>query len=128
MPPAVLLYADKAAIFDLNIGGTHQLLTTPEPVLPGRRELTFVMQRKPKDNSVVGRASLWVDGIEVWLHADQYFNNDFWSGLDIGFDHWHHRGRLRAFAFTGKLRKVTVDLGADKVDHDGVGRAEMARE
>ncbi|MGB0998163.1 MAG: arylsulfatase [Pseudomonadales bacterium] len=43
------LYMDKGhLVHDLNIGGTHQLLTTPEPVLPGRRELTFVMQRKPK--------------------------------------------------------------------------------
>ena len=81
------LYMDKGhLVHDLNIGGTHQLLTTTEPVLPGRRELTFVMQRKPKDNSVVGRASL-VDGIEAaQLHTDSIFNNDSWSGLDIGFD------------------------------------------
>ena len=128
------LYMDKGhLVHDLNIGGTHQLLTTPEPVLPGRRELTFVMQRKPKeDNSVVGRASLWVDGIEVaQLHTDSIFNLMIsWSGLDIGFDRGTTVGDYASpFAFTGKLRKVTVDLGDDQeLDHDGVGRAEMARE
>ena len=128
------LYMDKGhLVHDLNIGGTHQLLTTPEPVLPGRRELTFVMQRQPKeDNSVVGRASLWVDGIEVaQLHTDSIFNLMIsWSGLDIGFDRGTTVGDYASpFAFTGKLRKVTVDLGDDQeLDHDGVGRAEMARE
>ena len=39
------LYMDNGhLVHDLNIGGTHQLLTSPEPVLPGRRELAFVMQ------------------------------------------------------------------------------------
>lgn len=128
------LYMDKGhLVHDLNIGGTHQLLTTPEPVLPGRRELTFVMQRQPQDdNSVVGRASLWVDGIEVaQLHTDSIFNLMIsWSGLDIGFDRGTTVGDYASpFAFTGKLRKVTVDLGDDQeLDHDGVGRAEMARE
>ena len=33
------------------------------------------------------------------------------------------------FTFSGKLHKVTVDLGDDQeLDHDGAGRAEMARE
>ena len=91
------------------------------------------MQRKPKeDNSVVGRASLWVDGIEVaQLHTDSIFNLMIsWSGLDIGFDRGTTVGDYASpFAFTGKLRKVTVDLGDDQeLDHDGVGRAEMARE
>jgi arylsulfatase A-like enzyme len=128
------LYMDNGhLVHDLNIGGTHQLLTTPEPVLPGRRELTFVMQRQPQDdNSVVGRASLWVDGIEVaQLHTDSIFNLMIsWSGLDIGFDRGTTVGDYASpFAFTGKLHKVTVDLGDDQeLDHDGVGRAEMARE
>ena len=128
------LYMDNGhLVHDLNIGGTHQLLTSPEPVLPGRRELAFVMQRQPKDdNSVIGRASLRVDDVEV---AELSTNSIFtlmisWSGLDIGFDRGTTVGNYASpFTFSGKLHKVTVDLSDDQeLDHDGVGRAEMARE
>lgn len=128
------LYMDNGhLVHDLNIGGTHQLLTSPKPVLPGRRELAFVMQRQPQDdNSVIGRASLRVDDVEV---AELSTNSIFtlmisWSGLDIGFDRGTTVGNYASpFTFSGKLRKVTVDLSDDQeLDHDGVGRAEMARE
>ena len=128
------LYMDNGhLVHDLNIGGTHQLLTSPKPVLPGRRELAFVMQRQPQDdNSVIGRASLRVDDVEV---AELSTNSIFtlmisWSGLDIGFDRGTTVGNYASpFTFSGKLRKVTVDLSDDQeLDHDGVGRTEMARE
>ena len=128
------LYMDNGhLVHDLNIGGTHQLLTSPEPVLPGRRELAFVMQREPQDdNSVIGRASLRVDDVEV---AELSTNSIFtlmvsWSGLDIGFDRGTTVGNYASpFTFSGKLHKVTVDLSDDQeLDHAGVGRAEMARE
>ena len=128
------LYMDNGhLVHDLNIGGTHQLLTSPKPVLPGRRELAFVMQRQPQDdNSVIGRASLRVDDVEV---AELSTNSIFtlmisWSGLDIGFDRGTTVGNYASpFTFSGKLHKVTVDLSDDQeLDHDGAGRAEMARE
>ena len=128
------LYMDNGhLVHDLNIGGTHQLLTSPEPVLPGRRELAFVMQREPQDdNSVIGRASLRVDDVEV---AELSTNSIFtlmvsWSGLDIGFDRGTTVGNYASpFTFSGRLHKVTVDLSDDQeLDHAGVGRAEMARE
>ena len=128
------LYMDNGhLVHDLNIGGTHQLLTSPKPVLPGRRELAFVMQRQPQDdNSVIGRASLRVDDVEV---AELSTNSIFtlmisWSGLDIGFDRGTTVGNYASpFTFSGKLHKVNVDLSDDQeLDHDGVGRAEMARE
>ncbi len=128
------LYMDNGhLVHDLNIGGTHQLLTSPKPVLPGRRELAFVMQRQPQDdNSVIGRASLRVDDVEV---AELSTNSIFtlmisWSGLDIGFDRGSTVGNYASpFTFSGKLHKVTVDLSDDQeLDHDGAGRAEMARE
>ncbi|MEC8349118.1 MAG: arylsulfatase [Pseudomonadota bacterium] len=128
------LYMDNGhLVHDLNIGGIHQLLTSPEPVLPGRRELAFVMQRQPQDdNTVTGRASLRVDDVEV---AELSTNSIFtlmisWSGLDIGFDRGTTVGNYASpFTFSGKLHKVTVDLSDDQeLDHDGVGRAEMARE
>ena len=128
------LYMDNGhLVHDLNIGGTHQLLTSPKPLLPGRRELAFVMQRQPQDdNSVIGRASLRVDDVEV---AELSTNSIFtlmisWSGLDIGFDRGTTVGNYASpFTFSGKLHKVTVDLSDDQeLDHDGVGRAEMARE
>ena len=128
------LYMDNGhLVHDLNIGGTHQLLTSPKPVLPGRRELAFVMQRQPQDdNSVIGRASLRVDDVEVAeLSTTSIFTLMIsWSGLDIGFDRGTTVGNYASpFTFSGKLHKVTVDLSDDQeLDHDGVGRAEMARE
>ena len=53
-----------------------------------------------------------------------------WSGLDIGRD----RGSpvsdyVAPFAFTGKLSRVTVVMHDDqKLDGEGVGKAEMARQ
>ncbi|MEC7613510.1 MAG: arylsulfatase [Pseudomonadota bacterium] len=128
------LYMDNGhLVHDLNIGGTHQLLTSPEPVLPGRRELAFVMQRQPQDdNTVIGRASLRVDDVEVAvLSTNSIFTLMIsWSGLDIGFDRGTTVGNYASpFTFSGKLHKVTVDLSDDQeLDHDGAGRAEMARE
>jgi arylsulfatase len=53
-----------------------------------------------------------------------------WSGLDVGFDRGTTVGNYTSpFTFNGKLRRVTVDLKDDQeLDHDGAGRAEMARE
>jgi hypothetical protein len=53
-----------------------------------------------------------------------------WSGLDIGRDRGSPVSHYDApFEFTGKLLKVTVAMHDDqKLDGDGVGKAEMARQ
>ena len=120
-------------VHDLNIGGSHQVLTSPQPISPGPHKLTFAMQRQRQaDGEVVGTASLSVDGEQVAeLRTNSIFNLMIsWSGLDVGFDRGTTVGAYASpFTFTGKLRKVTVDLGDDQdLDHGAAGRAEMARE
>jgi arylsulfatase len=53
-----------------------------------------------------------------------------WSGLDIGRDRSSPVSHYEApFEFTGRLLRVTVAMHNDqKLDGDGVGAAEMARQ
>ena len=53
-----------------------------------------------------------------------------WSGLDIGRDRGSPVSHYNApFEFTGRLLQVTVAMHDDqKLDGDGVGNAEMARQ
>ena len=53
-----------------------------------------------------------------------------WSGLDIGRDRGSPVSHYEApFEFTGRLLRVTVAMHNDqKLDGDGVGNAEMARQ
>ena len=53
-----------------------------------------------------------------------------WSGLDIGRDRGSPVSHYTApFEFTGKLLRVTVVMHDDqKLDSDGVGNAQMARQ
>src|ERR1700730_13709206 len=53
-----------------------------------------------------------------------------WSGLDIGRDRGSPVSRYDApFEFTGRLLRVTVAMHNDqKLDGEGVGNAEMARQ
>ena len=53
-----------------------------------------------------------------------------WSGLDIGRDRGSPVSHYEApFEFTGRLLRVTVTMHDDqKLDGDGVGTAEMARQ
>ena len=53
-----------------------------------------------------------------------------WSGLDIGRDRGSAVSHYVApFEFTGRLSRVTVVMHDDqKLDGEGVGKAEMARQ
>lgn len=127
-------YMEKGhLVHDLNVGGQHQLVISPEVIEPGHHELQFRMQRYVSDSGgTKGVASMWVDAVEVArMETDRIFWLMIsWSGLDVGFDRGTAVGNYASpYPFTGKLLKVTVDLDVDQeLDHDGVGRIEMARE
>ena len=135
-----LFVRDGYLVHDLNIGGTHQLVTSDRPVpIGGAHTLGFRMIRSPGDGPFPhGAGTLLIDGEPAGtMETDQIF----WmlisfSGLDIGLDRgttvadYDGSGRhLGPFAFTGTLVKVVVDLTADQhVDHDAASEAQLARE
>lgn len=125
------LYIDGSGhlVHDLNIGGSHQLVRSPHPVPEGATKLGFHMRRHGGGG---GTGSLSIDGQAV---AEMTTPNIFalmisWSGLDIGLDRGSPVSAYATpFEFSGRLLRVDVDLAPDQdVDHDGAGRAEMARE
>lgn len=127
-------------VHDLNIGGTHQLVTSDRDIPMGRAcTLGFEMQREPGDGPFpTGTGTLLIDGEPAGsMTTEQIFWLMIsWSGLDIGFDRgttvadYDDTGRfVGPFEFTGTLTKVEVDLAPDQtVDHDAAGATEMARE
>lgn len=125
------LFLDEAGhlVHDLNIGGSHQLVKSPAPVPAGASKFSFNLIRGDDQH---GTGELCIDNQVV---ATFETRNIFalmvsWSGLDIGLD----RGTAVSFyeapyAFTGTLRRVTVDLIDDQtLDAEGASRAEMMRE
>ncbi|MEL7157364.1 MAG: arylsulfatase, partial [Actinomycetota bacterium] len=135
-----LFVRDGHLVHDLNIGGTHQLVTSDQPIPTGRAcTLGFTMTRSPGEGPFpTGTGTLLIDGEPAGtMTTDQIFWLMIsWSGLDVGFDRgttvadYDGTGRhLGPFAFTGTLHKVAVDLDVDQeVDHDAAGAAELARE
>ena len=134
-----LFVRDGHLVHDLNIGGTHQIVSSDSPISVGATELTFRMQRSPGDGPFPhGGGTLLIDGLEVGrMETEQIFWLMIsWSGLDIGLDRgttvadYDHSGRhLGPFTYTGALVEVTVDLDDDQqVDHDAAGDTELARE
>ncbi len=135
-----LFVRDGHLVHDLNIGGTHQLVTSDRPIpAGGAHTLGFRMVRSPGEGPFPhGAGTLLIDGEPAGsMETDQIF----WllisfSGLDIGLDRgttvadYDLTGRhLGPFEFTGRLIKVTIDLAHDQdVDHDAAGTAQLARE
>ena len=121
---------DGYLVHDLNIGGSHQIVRSPDPVPEGSEKLGFQMARSATGTRGVG--SLLINGDVVASHETDniFFLMISWSGLDIGLD----RGTGVSYystpnVFTGDLIKVTIDLADDQIlDGDGIGRAEMMRE
>ncbi len=130
---------DGHLVHDLNIGGTHQVVTSEVPIRIGATELAFRMQRSDGDGPFPhGVGTLHVDSVEVGrMETEQIFWLMIsWSGLDIGLDRgttvadYDNSGRhIGPYSYTGSLIDVTVDLDDDQdVDHDAAGDAELARE
>jgi len=121
---------DGYLVHDLNIGGSHQIIRSPDPVPEGSENLGFHMARSSTGTTGVG--SLVIDGEVVATHETEniFFLMISWSGLDIGLDRGTGVSNYQTpNIFTGELIKVTIDLSDDQIlDGDGMGRAEMMRE
>jgi arylsulfatase A-like enzyme len=124
-----LFVRDGHLVHDLNIGGTHQIVVSTEPVPRGRA--CSLGMRLDCDGDA-GTATLLIDGREVGRAATKgtFRLMISWSGLDIGLD----RGTTVSdyaspFEFTGHLVKVEVLLHPDQdLDHDAAGQVVLARE
>ena len=134
-----LFVRDGRLVHDLNIGGTHQLVTSETPIPIGATELGFRMERSAGSGPFPhGTGTLLVDGVDVGrMDTDQIFWLMIsWSGLDIGLDRgttvadYDGTGRhVGPFSFTGHLVDVIIELEDDQdVDHDAAGDAELGRE
>jgi hypothetical protein len=94
----------------------------------------LVRKEPPAKGSRTGLTAytLLIDGEPAGSIQTQLAFNNFisWSGLDIGRDRSSPVSHYEApFEFTGQLLKVTVDMHEDqKLDGEGVGTAEMARQ
>ncbi|WP_119419852.1 arylsulfatase [Desertibaculum subflavum] len=123
-----LYLRDGRLAHDMNIGGKHVTVVSDRKVEAGDRRLGFRMR------NVKGRriGTLLIDGVAAGtVESEIGFNMLIsWSGLDIGLDRGSPVADYPApFAFTGRLRKVTVTMDDDQsLDGEGVGKAEMARQ
>ncbi len=123
-----LYMKDGRLLFDLNIGGKHQIVESPVALPAGDHVLAMKMKQAGGDRT----ASLLCDSAPL---VEAAFEHGFltlisWSGLDIGCDRGSPVSRYAApFAFTGLLRKVTITMNPDQaLDGEAVGTAEMARQ
>ena len=123
-----LYMKDGKLAYDMNIGGEHHLIVSEHPVPAGNRRLGVRMRRNQGRNI----ATLLVDGEPAGSFDTQNGFVSFisWSGLDIGRDRSSPVSHYEApFAFTGKLRKVTVLMDDDQVlDAKAAAEAALARE
>ncbi len=133
-----LFVRDGHLVHDLNIGGTHQLVTSAQSIPAGATTLGFRMQRAGDGPFPHGVGTLLIDGEPSGeMETDQIFWLMIsWSGLDIGLDRgttvadYDGTGRhLGPNTYQGDLIRVTVDLVPDQdVDHDAAGATELGRE
>ena len=134
-----LYIKDGLLVHDLNIGGGHEIVRSDRKVPSGASRLGVHVERLLREASPAKGArtglsayTLLIDGEPAGsLQTQQGFNNFIsWSGLDIGRDRSSPVSHYAApFEFTGRLLRVTVAMHNDqKLDGDGVGAAEMARQ
>ncbi len=114
-------------VYDMNVGGKHATVVSDRVVPAGPRRLGVAVG---SGHTRVLR--LLIDGDDAGARETTMGFHSFisWSGLDVGCDRGSPVADYAApFAFTGKLRKVTVTMDADQVlDGDAIGKAEMARQ
>jgi arylsulfatase A-like enzyme len=126
-------------VHDLNIGGGHEIVSSNRKVPSGAHRLGVCVERLVRDappakgaRTGVSAYTLLIDGEPAGSLQTQLAFNNFisWSGLDIGRDRSSPVSHYQApFEFTGRLLRVTVAMHDDqKLDGEGVGAAEMARQ
>jgi hypothetical protein len=134
-----LYIKDGLLMHDLNIGGGHEILRSHRKVSSGNHRLGVRVERLVRSEppalgsrTGVTAYTLLIDGEPVGAMQTQLAFHNFisWSGLDIGRDRGSPVSHYDApFEFTGKLLRVTVTMHDDqKLDGDGVGNAQMARQ
>jgi arylsulfatase len=134
-----LYIKDGLLIHDLNIGGGHEIVASDRKIPPGAHRLGVHVERQvrtesPAKGSRTGFSdyTLLIDGEPAGSLRTQlgFHTLISWSGLDIGRDRSSPVSHYEApFEFTGRLLRVTVAMHNDqKLDGDGVGAAEMARQ
>jgi arylsulfatase len=123
-----LYIKDNRLCYDMNVGGLHHLIVSDRPVPAGNRRLGLQMRFRNNTNS----ATLLIDGeaagrFETTVGFVAFIS---WSGLDIGRDRLSPVSHYEApFAFTGKLRKVTMVMDDDQVlDAETAATAALASE
>jgi len=134
-----LYVRDGHLVHDLNIGGGHELVTSDRKLGPGAHRLGVRVERlrrtsEPAKGARTGvtEYTLMIDGEPAGTLKSQlgFHTLISWSGLDIGRDRGSPVSHYVApFEFTGRLSRVTVVMHDDqKLDGEGVGKAEMARQ
>ena len=134
-----LYIKDGHLMHDLNIGGGHEIVRSDRKVPSGARRLGVHVERLVRDTppakgarTGISAYTLLIDGEPAGSLQTQFAFNNFisWSGLDIGRDRSSPVSHYDApFQFTGRLLRVTVAMDNDqKLDGDGMGNAEMARQ
>jgi arylsulfatase A-like enzyme len=134
-----LYVKDGFLVHDLNIGGGHEIISSNRKVPAGAHRLGVHVERLMRETppakgtrTGVSAYTLLIDGEPVGsLQTELGFHTLIsWSGLDIGRDRSSPVSHYEApFEFTGRLLRVTVVMHNDqKLDGDGVGAAEMARQ
>ncbi len=123
-----LYVKDGRLVHDLNVGGQHHIVTSDRPIPAGNRKLGFRMRR----HKGKGTGTLLIDGEPAGSLETEFGFISFisWSGLDIGRDRSSPVSHYDApFAFTGKLRKVTMLMDDDQaLDSKAAAEAALARE
>ncbi|MEW6642436.1 MAG: arylsulfatase [Pseudomonadota bacterium] len=134
-----LYIKDGRLVHDLNIGGSHHIVTSDRAIPFGERRLGVRVERLSREplgttGLVMGLSqyTLLIDGEPAGSLQTRlgFFNLISWSGLDIGRDRGSPVSHYDApFEFTGTLLRVEVTMHPDQaLDGDGVGAAQMARQ
>jgi len=134
-----LYIKDGLLVHDLNIGGGHEIVSSNRKVPSGAHRLGVHVERLVREmppargaRTGVSAYTLLIDGEPAGALQTQlgFHSLISWSGLDIGRDRGSPVSHYEApFEFTGRLQRVTVVMHGDqKLDGDGVGNAEMARQ
>jgi arylsulfatase len=134
-----LYISDGFLVHDLNIGGGHEIVRSNHKVPSGAHRLGVHVARLVRNDAPaqgsrtgVSEYTLLIDGEPAGSMQTKlgFHHLISWSGLDIGRDRGSPVSHYDApFEFTGQLSRVTVAMHDDqKLDGDGIGNAQMARQ